>query len=164
LDERNHSIFSEFDIRDAKHLPITMEKKQRKTVYLPKVVIDAAAARGMSLGDYVAYLHAVQRSIRVTHVISIYRGFALLEMARVPMDPAYYDLVYGVLGEEDGKRFQKEAGSGEPYALPRAAARLLGADTRISAVEAIFMASIRANVMHEGFIEAARLLEASLMR
>jgi hypothetical protein len=74
-------------------------------------------------------------------VASIYRSFALLEMARVPVEPAYFDLVEGVLGEKEGHDFQKKIKNGSHYALPKAAAELLGADTRASAVEAIFMAS-----------------------
>ncbi|MEM6821173.1 MAG: hypothetical protein AAF558_04370 [Verrucomicrobiota bacterium] len=141
-----------------------MSKKVRKHVYLPEEVVRAAQKKGSSLGDYIAFLHHSQTSIRTSHVASIYRSFALLEMARVPVDPAYFDLVDGVLGKDIGHEFQVTIKTGEPYALPKAAAALLGADTRVSAVEAIFMASARASVMHEGYIEAARLLEATLAR
>jgi hypothetical protein len=139
-------------------------KRLRKSIYVGEDIIRAAQHRGLSLSDYVAHLHAHQASIRVAHVASVYRSFALLELARVPVDPAYFDLVYGVLGAETGERFHKEVKESTPLALPRAAARLLGADTRVPAMEAIFMAAARASVMHEGYLEGARLLESSLFR
>ena len=49
-------------------------------------------------------------------------------------------------------------------ALVRAAAQLLGADTRRSAVQALLIAASRSQVLHEGCIEAARLLEATFYR
>jgi hypothetical protein len=139
-------------------------KRLRKSIYVGEDIIRAAQHRGLSLGDYVAHLHAHQASIHVANVASVYRSFALLELARVPVDPAYFELVYGVLGAETGERFHKEVKESAPLALPRAAARLLGADTRVPAMEAIFMAASRASVMHEGYLEGARLLEASLSR
>jgi hypothetical protein len=118
----------------------------------------------MSVGDYVLQLHYNQRSARIAFVASIYRGFALLEMARVPIDPAYYELVDGCMSEEESRAFRIKASSGEDNALPKAAARLLGADTRAAAVEALLLASQRSQVLHEGFIECARLLEATFYR
>jgi hypothetical protein len=141
-----------------------MSKKIRKHVYLPEEIIRGAEVKGLALGDYIAHLHHNQGSVRVAHIASVYRSFALLEMARVPIDPAYFELVEGVLGEIDGREFRTKINAGEPYAVPKAAAQLLGADTRCKAVESIFMASSRASVMHEGYIEAARLLEATLTR
>jgi len=41
---------------------------------------------------------------------------------------------------------------------------LLGADTRTSAVRALLLAASRSQVLHEGFIEAARLFEATYYR
>ena len=159
-----YSLLAEFDVKKTRLHPITMTRKIRKIVYLNDEIIESAKHRGITLSDYIAHLHANQRSIRVAHVASVYRGFALLEMARVPVDPAYYDLVYGVLGEETGKNFHKKASTGKEHAVPVAAAHLLGPDTRVSAVEALFMAASRAGVMHEGYLEAARLLEATLYR
>ena len=141
-----------------------MTKKTRKSVYVSQEIIESARHRGITLNDYIAHLHANQKSIRVAHVASVYRGFALLEMARVPVDPAYYDLVYGVLGEETGRTFHKKASTGKDHAVAQAAAQLLGPDTRVSAIEAVFMAASRASVMHEGYLEGARLLEATLYR
>ncbi|MDD5262867.1 MAG: hypothetical protein PHD76_13560 [Methylacidiphilales bacterium] len=164
LDYSSRSLLAEFDVKRTRFYPITMIKKTRKAVYVADEIIEAARHRGISLADYIAHLHANQRSIHVAHVSSVYRGFALLEMARVPVDPAYYDLVYGVLGEETGKNFHKKASTGKEHAVAIAAAQLLGPDTRVSAVEAIFMAASRASVMHEGYLEAARLLEATLYR
>jgi hypothetical protein len=164
FDTFSRSIHAEFDVKNQKLIAIDMSSKVRKHVYLSKEIVEAAKQRGLSLGDYLAILHNSQRSVRVAHVASIYRSFALLEMARVPVEPAYFDLVEGVLGEKEGHDFQKKIKNGSHYALPKAAAELLGADTRASAVEAIFMASARASVMHEGYIEAARLLEATLYR
>jgi hypothetical protein len=68
------------------------------------------------------------------------------------------------LGDQEGLDFRKRAGSGVDYALPKAAAQLLGADTRRNAIEAVLLAATRAQVPHEGFIEAARLLEATYFR
>jgi len=165
FDSFSRSVHAEFDFKRERLIPPDMAShKVRKHVYLNKEVVEAAQQRGMSLGDYIATLHNSQRSARVAHVASIYRSFALLEMARVPVDPAYFDLVTGVLGDEEGHAFQRKIKNGSHYALPSAAAELLGADTRAAAVEAIFMASARASVMHEGYIEAARLLEATLFR
>jgi hypothetical protein len=127
-------------------------------------VIEAAKQRGMSVGDYVLQLHHNQRSARVAYVASIFRGFALLEMARVPIDPAYFDLVEGCMSETESRDFRILASSGEDNALVRAAAQLLGADTRTSAVQALLLAASRSQVLHEGFIEAARLLEATYYR
>gem|GEM_PF-1160538 len=164
FDNRSWSLLHEFDEkRELAHV-LDMKTKVRKSIYVTEEIIRGAQHRGLSLADYIAHLHANQRSIRVAYVASVYRGFALLEMARVPVDPAYFDLVYGVLGDEDGTNFRKLAASGKEHALPQAAARLLGADTRSAAVEAIFMAASRASVMHEGYIEAARLLEATIYR
>ena len=101
---------------------------------------------------------------RVAYVSSLYRGFALLEMARVPIDPAYYELVDGCMSEAESRDFRILAASGEDNALVRAAAQLLGADTRRSAVQALLIAASRSQVLHEGFIEAARLLEATFYR
>ncbi|MDZ4789179.1 MAG: hypothetical protein SH807_09590 [Blastochloris sp.] len=164
FDNRSWSILHEFDQKRELVQALDMNAKVRKSIYITDDVIRNAQHRGLSLSDYIAHLHANQRSIRVAYVASVYRGFALLEMARVPVDPAYFELVYGVLGEEDGAVFRKAASSGKEYSLPQAAAQLLGADTRSAAVEAIFMASARASVMHEGYIEAARLLEATIYR
>lgn len=163
FDRRSRSMFSEFDRRRAKPRPSRM-KKIRKSLFLGEDIIRAAQLRGLPLADYIAHLHAHHTSLHAANVATVYRGFALLEMARVPVDPAYFELVYGVLGEETGTRFQKEITENKPQALPRAAARLLGADTRVAAMEAIFLASTRASVMHEGYLEGARLLEASLYR
>lgn len=154
----------EFDIRRERLFPPDMQKKVRKNIYLLPEVVEAAQQRGLSLGDYIAHLHMNQRSIRASYVASVYRGLSLLEMARVPVDPAYFELVNGVLGEADGEKFRREASTGEPQAVHKAAANLLGADTRTSAVAAIFSTAERAGVMHEGYLEAARLLEATLYR
>lgn len=164
FDTFSRSIHAEFDLQRQKLIISDMSNKVRKQIYLSKEIIEAAQQRGLPLGDYISILHNSQRSVRVAHVASVYRSFALLEMARVPVDPAYFNLVEGVLGEQEGHEFQKKIKNGSHYALPRAAAELLGADTRVAAVEAIFMASARASVMHEGYIEAARLLEATLYR
>ncbi|NJK90973.1 MAG: hypothetical protein HC904_03530 [Blastochloris sp.] len=164
FENRSWSILHEFDQERKLHHPPDMKTKTRKSLYVTEEMIQSAQHRGLSLSDYLAHLHANQRSIRVAYVASVYRGFALLEMARVPVDPAYFDLVDGVLGEEDGIAFRKLGGSGKEHAVPHAAARLMGADTRCAAVEAIFMAASRASVMHEGYIEAARLLEATIYR
>ncbi len=161
---RSHSRFHEFDDILPRRKSYVMSEKIRKHVYLPQEIIRGAEVKGLSLGDYIAHLHHNQGSVRVSHVASVYRSFALLEMARVPVDPAYFELVQGVLGEKVGKQFRTLVNSGEPYALPKAAAELLGADTRSVAVESIFMAATRASVMHEGYIEAARLLESTLTR
>lgn len=118
----------------------------------------------MSVGDYVLQLHHNQRSARVAYVASIFRGFALLEMARVPIDPAYFELVEGCMSATESREFRILASSGEDNALVRAAARLLGADTRQSAVQALLLAASRSQVLHEGFIESARLLEATYYR
>ncbi|MEM1060119.1 MAG: hypothetical protein AAGK14_12790 [Verrucomicrobiota bacterium] len=158
------SMLGEFDRRLPKHYPLDVAKKVRKQVSVPQEMIEAAKSREVSLSDYVAQLHFNQRSARVAYVASVYRGFALLEMARLPVDPSYFDLVDGVLGEVTGREFRLEAGSGNPGALAKASAELLGADTRASAVEAVLVAAQRAQVLHEGFIEAARLLEATYYR
>ncbi|MCE0483630.1 MAG: hypothetical protein LV479_05265 [Methylacidiphilales bacterium] len=141
-----------------------MSPKTRRTVTLSTEVVEAAKQRGLSIGDYVLQLHHNQRSARVAYVASIFRGFALLEMARVPVDPAYFDLVDGCMSEAESREFRILASSGEDNALVRAAARLLGADTRTTAVQALLLAASRSQVLHEGFIEAARLLEATYYR
>ncbi len=141
-----------------------MATKVRKTFTISQEIIDAAKQRGMTVGDYTLALHHNQRSARIAYVASIFRGFALLEMARVPIDPAYFDLVQGCMSPEESTAFRIKASSGEDNALPKAAARLLGADTRASAVEALLLASQRSQVLHEGFIESARLLEATFYR
>ncbi len=163
----NHSVslFHEFDQRKQRHYPLEVSSaKTRRTVSLSPEIIEAAKQRGMSVGDYVLQLHLNQRSARVAYVASLYRGFALLEMARVPVDPAYYELVDGCMSEEESRNFRILAASGEDNALTRAAAQLLGADTRRSAVQALLLAAQRSQVLHEGFIEAARLLEATYYR
>jgi hypothetical protein len=162
--DRSGSWFAEFDQRRKRHYPPLVSPRVRRVVHLPLEVIESAKSRGISVGDYIAQLHMNQRSNRVAFVASIYRGFALLEMARVPVDPAYYELVEGVLGENDRREFQIKASSGESYALAKASARLLGADTRQGAIEAVLLSATRAQVPHEGFIEAARLLEATFYR
>ncbi len=118
----------------------------------------------MSVAAYIQQLHQNQRSARVAYVASIFRGFALLEMARVPVDPAYFELVEGCMSPDESREFRALAASGEDNALTRAAAGLLGADTRRSAVQALLLAAQRSQVLHEGFIEAARLLEATYYR
>jgi hypothetical protein len=162
----NHSIsfFPEFDRREPRLYPLDMSPKTRRTVTVSLEIVEAAKQRGMNLGDYILQLHHNQRSARVAYVASIFRGFALLEMARVPVDPAYFDLVDGCMSEATGREFRLLASSGEDNALPRAAALLLGADTRRSAVQALLLAAQRSQVLHEGFIEAARLLEATYYR
>ncbi len=162
----NHSIsfFPEFDRREPRLYPLDMSPKTRRTVTVSLEIVEAAKQRGMNLGDYILQLHHNQRSARVAYVASIFRGFALLEMARVPVDPAYFELVDGCMSEDAGREFRLLASSGEDNALPRAAALLLGADTRRSAVQALLLAAQRSQVLHEGFIEAARLLEATYYR
>ncbi len=161
---RSVSVFPEFDLRKPRLYPLEVSSRSRKSIFLSSEVIEAARQRGLSIGDYIDQLHQNQRSSRIAYAASIYRGFALLEMARVPVDPAYFDLVDGCMNAADSKEFRILAASGEENALPRAAAGLLGADTRRSAVQAILLASSRAQVLHEGFIEAARLLEATFFR
>lgn len=158
------SMLAEFDHRPAKHYPPDVSKKSRRQVTLSPEILEAAKARGVTLSEFVQQMYANQRSVRVAYVASIFRSFALLEMARVPVDPSYFDLVEGCLGEEEGRRFRADASSGEDYALVRASARLLGADTRAAAVESLLVAASRAQVPHEGYIEAARLLEATYYR
>jgi hypothetical protein len=160
----SRSVFHEFDRRRPRHYPLDVSAKVRRSVSLSPQIIEAAAQRGLSLSDYLLQLHQNQRSSRVAYVASIFRGFALLEMARVPVDPAYYELVDGCMSEDESREFRILAASGEDNALTRAAARLLGADTRRSAVQALLLAAQRAQVLHEGFIEAARLLEATYYR
>ena len=162
----NHSIsfFQEFDQRRPRHYPLDVSPKTRRSVTLSLEVVEAAKQRGLSLGDYVLQLHHNQRSARIAYVASIFRGFALLEMARVPVDPAYFELVDGCMSETESREFRALASSGEDNALTRAAAGLLGADTRRSAVQALLLAASRSQVLHEGFIEAARLLEATYYR
>lgn len=163
FDRHTRLLLAEFDQRRIAPRPSRM-KKIRKSLYLGEDIIRAAQHRGLALGEYIAHLHAHSASLHAANVASVYRGFALLEMARVPVDPAYFDLVYGVLGEETGTRFHQEITENKALALPRAAAKLLGTDTRVAAMEAIFLAATRASVMHEGYLEGARLLEASLYR
>lgn len=155
---------SRFDPHSQARYDLDVQPKIQRSVRVGRELIDAAKDQGLSLSDYLAVLHRNQRSVRVAYVASIYRSFALLELARLPLDPAYYQLVSGVMGEEDGKVFRVAAGSGAPLALPRAAAALLGSDTRAQAVEGILLAAHTANLLHEGFIEAARLLEATYYR
>jgi len=162
----NHSLsfFQEFDQRRPRHYPLEVSPKTRRTVTISLEIVEAAKQRGMSVGDYVLQLHHNQRSARVAYVASIFRGFALLEMARVPVDPAYFELVEGCMSETESREFRILASSGEDNALVRAAAKLLGADTRRSAVQALLLAASRSQVLHEGFIESARLLEATYYR
>lgn len=155
---------SRFDPHRQRHYPLDVSARLKRYVQVGPEVIQAARERGLSLSDYIAILHQNQRSVRVAYTASIYRSFALLELARLPLDPAYYQLVESVMGPEEGKSFRAMAGSGIPLALPRAAAALLGADTRARAVEGILLAAHTANLLHEGFIEAARLLEATHYR
>jgi hypothetical protein len=161
---RSISVFPEFDRRQPRLYPLAVAHRTRKSVLLSPEVVEAAQQRGLALGDYVQQLHQNQRSSRIAYAASLYRGFALLEMARVPIDPAYFDLVDGCMNAEESLAFRVLAGSGEDHALVRAAAQLLGADTRRSAVQAVLLAAQRAQVLHEGFIEAARLLEATFYR
>ncbi len=158
------SFFQEFDRRRLRLYPLDVSPTTRRNVTLSVEVVEAAKQRGMTVGDYVLQLHHNQRSARIAYVSSIYRGFALLEMARVPIDPAYFELVEGCMSETESRDFRILASSGEDNALTRAAAGLLGADTRRSAVQAILLAASRSQVLHEGFIEAARLLEATFYR
>jgi hypothetical protein len=161
--QRSISVFPEFDLRKPRLYPLEVASRTRKSVLLSPEVVEAAKLRGVSLGEYVQQLHQNQRSSRIAYAASIYRGFALLEMARVPVDPAYYELVDGCMNTEDSKAFRIMAASGEENALVKAA-QLLGDDTRKSAVQAVLLAASRAQVLHEGFIEAARLLEATFYR
>ncbi len=158
------SFFHEFDQRKPRLYSLDVSPKTRRTVTISLEVVEAAKQRGMSVGDYVLQLHHNQRSARVAYVSSIFRGFALLEMARVPIDPAYFELVDGCMSASESRDFRILASSGEDNALVRAAARLLGADTRTTAVQALLLAASRSQVLHEGFIEAARLLEATYYR
>ncbi|MEM9446535.1 MAG: hypothetical protein AAGA18_14410 [Verrucomicrobiota bacterium] len=164
LDQYSWSLFAEFDHRRKKFYPLDVQAKVRKTVTLSKEVISAAEQRGLRLSEYVQELHVLQRSTRVAYAATIFRSFALLEMARVPVEPAYTELVHGVMGSEDGEAFQKIIASGIDDALIIASAKLLGADIRASAVEAVLQSAKRANVMHEGFLEASRLLESTFYR
>jgi len=164
LFNRSISVFPEFDQRKARLYPLDVSPKARRTITISLEVVEAAKQRGMSLGDYVLQLHHNQRSARVAYVSSLYRGFALLEMARVPIDPAYFELVDGCMSKDESRDFRVLASSGEDNCLVRAAANLLGADTRRSAVQALLLAASRSQVLHEGFIEAARLLEATFYR
>lgn len=162
--QKSRTLLGEFDRSRPRAYPSLMPDRVKRTVRLPLEVIEAARQRGVPLSDYLLELHVHQRTARVAFVASIFRGFALLELARVPVDPAYYDLVQGVLGQEVGREFRNLAGSGIPHALTMASARLLGADTRTQAVKAVLLSAQRANVLHEGFLEAARLLEATFYR
>lgn len=164
LFSRSISLFAEFDRRKPRLYSLSVMPRTRKNVLLSPEIIEAAKERGLALGDYIQQLHQNQRSSRIAYAASIYRGFALLEMARVPIDPAYFELVDGCMNAEDSLAFRVLAASGEDNALVRAAAGLLGADTRKSAVQAVLLAAQRAQVLHEGFIEAARLLEATFYR
>ncbi|MFQ3670001.1 MAG: hypothetical protein SNJ84_00930 [Verrucomicrobiia bacterium] len=155
---------SRFDPHRQRSYPPTVHARLKRSVQIGPEIVAAAKERGLSLSDYIAVLHQNQRSVRVAYAASIYRSFALLELARLPLDPAYYELVESVMGPEEGQAFRLLAGSGVPLALPRAAAALLGADTRARAVEGILLAAHAANLLHEGFIEAARLLEATHYR
>jgi len=73
--------------------PLDVSPKTRRTVTISLELVEAAKQRGMSVGAYALQLHHNQRSARVAYVSSLYRGFALLELARVPVDPAYFELV-----------------------------------------------------------------------
>ena len=97
----NHSIsfFQEFDLRKPRLYPLDVSPKTRRTINVSLEIVEAAKQRGMSLGDYILQLHQNQRSARIAYVASIFRGFALLEMARVPVDPALF-------GPADGARDQ----------------------------------------------------------
>jgi hypothetical protein len=158
------SLFQEFDRRKSRLYPLDVSPTTRRNITLSLEVVEAAKQRGMSLADYILQLHHNQRSSRIAYVSSIFRGFALLEMARVPVDPAYFELVDGCMSADESREFRTLASSGEDNALTRAAAGLLGADTRRSAVQALLLAASRSQVLHEGFIEAARLLEATFYR
>ena len=162
--QRSISVFPEFDLRKPRLYPLDVATRTRKSVLLSPEVVEAAKLRGLAIGEYIQQLHQNQRSSRIAYAASIYRGFALLEMARVPVDPAYFELVDGCMSEEESRNFRILAASGEDNALTRAAAQLLGADTRRSAVQALLLAAQRSQVLHEGFIEAARLLEATFYR
>jgi hypothetical protein len=164
IEPGNRSTFGEFDRLRQRSYPPDVTPKTRRSIYVSQEIIEAARHRGVSVGDYIASLHVNARSVRIAYVASLYRSFGLLEMARVPVDPAYFELVDGVLGEEEGRQFRRMAGDGTQNALVRAAARLLGADTRAAAVEAVLHAAQRAQVPHEGFFEASRLLEATYLR
>ena len=164
LFSRSISVFPEFDRRRPRLYPLDVATRTRKSVLLGPEIVEAAKLRGLAIGDYVQQLHQNQRSSRIAYAASIYRGFALLEMARVPVDPAYFELVDGCMNADDSRDFRILAASGEDNALTRAAAGLLGADTRRSAIAALLLAAQRAQVLHEGFIEAARLLEATFYR
>jgi hypothetical protein len=158
------STLGEFDRLRQRSYPPDVTPKVRRSVQLSHEIVEAARHRGVSVSDYISSLHVNARSVRIAYVASLYRSFGLLEMARVPVDPAYFELVDGALGEEEGKRFRLMAADGTQNALVRAAARLLGADTRAAAVEAVLLAAQRAQVPHEGFFEASRLLEATYLR
>ncbi len=80
--------------------------KTRRTVTISLELVEAAKQRGLSIGDYALQLHHNQRSARVAYVSSIFRGFALLEMARVPVDPAYFELVEGCMSETESREFR----------------------------------------------------------
>jgi len=162
--QRSISVFPEFDLRKPRLYPLDVATRTRKSVLLSPEVVEAAKLRGLAIGEYIQQLHQNQRSSRIAYAASIYRGFALLEMARVPVDPAYFELVDGCMNADDSRDFRILAASGEDNALTRAAAGLLGADTRRSAIAALLLAAQRAQVLHEGFIEAARLLEATFYR
>lgn len=162
----NHSksMMAEFDRRARRHYAPGVDKKVKRAVRVGAGVEKTAKSRGMTLSDYVEFLHTHLRDSRIAYVASIYRGFALLEMARVPVDPAYFELVEGCLGEEVGTLFRTRATNGTEHALAVASAKLLDGDSREAAIQAILISCQRAQVMHEGFIEAARLLEATYYR
>ena len=82
-------MFAEFDQRKPRLYPLDVSPKTRKNVTLNLEVIEAAKERGLTLADYIQQLHQNQRSSRIAYAASIYRGFALLEMARVPVDLAW---------------------------------------------------------------------------
>jgi len=109
----NHSIsfFPEFDRRKPRLYPPDVSPKTRRSVTVSLEIVEAAKQRGLSLGDYILQLHHNQRSARVAYVASIFRGFALLEMARVPVDPAYYELVDGCMSEDESREFRILASS-----------------------------------------------------
>lgn len=159
-----HSLLAGFDHHRRRHYPLETVQRSKRTIRVSQEIEEAAKQRGLSLSDYISQLHNTQRSVRVAYVASIYRGFALFEMARLPVEPAYTELVEGVLGPEQGAEFTRGIKTGKSDALPVSSARLLGADTRSAAVEAVLLGAQRAGVLHEGFIESARLLEATYFR
>src|SRR5258708_35074992 len=103
---RSKSMMAEFDRKAPRLYPPLVDKRVKKVVRISTQVEKAAKSKGVSLSDYIDSLHIHLRDSRVAYVASIFRGFALLEMARVPVDPAYFELVEGCLGEEVGTLFR----------------------------------------------------------